>query len=71
MASKRYAGRVARKVSRRAYRGALRMSKRKLARVYATKCGQVAYRATKRLGRKAKLWGRRSRGMRMRRMKRY
>lgn len=53
MASKRRAGRIARKVARKAYRGARRMSKRKLAKVYATKCGQVAFRAArKRRGRK-------------------
>lgn len=48
MASKRKAGRVAKKVARRAYRGGLRMPKKKLAKVYATKCGQSAYRAVKR-----------------------
>lgn len=44
----RKAGKVARKVARKAYRGALRMPKRKLAKVYATKCGQSAWRAVKR-----------------------
>lgn len=61
MASKRYAGRVARKVSRKAFRGALKMPKLKLAKIYATKCGQTAYRAAKTLGGKAKLWGKRRR----------
>lgn len=49
MASRRRAKAIARKVSRKAYRGARRMSKGKLARVYATKCGQVAYRSALRL----------------------
>lgn len=42
------AGRIAKKVARKAYRGARRMSKRKLAKMYATKCGQVAFRSAKR-----------------------
>ena len=58
----RIAGRVARRVARRSYRGARRMSKRKLVRIYATKTGQVAYRAVKRLGsRRARKYGRRMR----------
>lgn len=45
--SKSKAGRVAKRVARKAYRGARRMSKRKLAKMYATKCGQSAYRAVR------------------------
>lgn len=41
------AGRVARKVARKSYRAAKRMPKRKLAKLYATKCGQSAWRAAK------------------------
>jgi len=48
MARKRYAGRIARRVARRSYRGARRMSKRKLAKVYANKMGQVAFRSANR-----------------------
>lgn len=44
---KRFAGKVAKKVARKAFRGAIRMPKRKLAKVYATKCGQSAWRAAK------------------------
>lgn len=47
MASKRRAGKIAKRVARKAYKGALRMPKRKLAKVYATKCGQSAFRAAK------------------------
>lgn len=61
MASKRYAGKVAKKVARKAYRGGIRMPKKKLAKVYATKCGQVAFRAVKKLGRKAKKYGKKRR----------
>lgn len=57
----RLSGRVARRVARKAFRGAIRMPKRKLAKAYATKCGQVAWRATKKLGRRAKRYGRKSR----------
>lgn len=54
----RIAGKVAKKVARRAFRGAMKMPKRKLAKVYATKCGQVANRAVKVLGpRKARKYG--------------
>jgi len=42
------AGRIAARVSRKSYKGALRMPKRKLAKMYATKCGQSAFRAAKR-----------------------
>lgn len=60
MSRKSKAGRVARKVARKSYKGAIRMPKRKLARVYATKCGQSAWRAVKKLGsRRAKRYGRR------------
>lgn len=56
------AGRAAKRVARKAYRGAMRMPKRKLARVYATKCGQVAWRAVKKLGsRRARKYGRKRR----------
>lgn len=61
MARKRYAGKVARRVARKSFRGAMRMPKIKLAKVYATKCGQVAYRAAKTLGSKARLWGKKRR----------
>lgn len=47
-APKRKAGAVAKKIARKAYRGALKMNKRKLAKIYATKCGQVAFRVAKR-----------------------
>lgn len=57
MASARYAGKVAKKVARKSYRGAMRMPKRKLAKMYATKCGQTAFRAAKKLGGKAKRYG--------------
>lgn len=60
--SKRVAGRVARKVARRAYRRGRRMSKRRLAKTYANKCGQVAFRAVRKLGsKKAKRYGRKHR----------
>lgn len=61
------AGRAARIVARKAFRGAMRMSKRRLARAYATKCGQVSWRATRVLGRRAARYGNR-RGMRRGRM---
>lgn len=58
----RSAGRAAKNVARKSFRAAMRMPKRKLARVYATKCGQVAWRATKKLGpRKARRYGRKRR----------
>lgn len=47
MGSRKKAGRVARAVSRKSYRTAMRMSKRKLAKAYATKNGQTAYTAVR------------------------
>lgn len=56
-ATKRYAGRVAKRVARKAFKGALRMPKVKLAKVYATKCGQTTFRAVKKLSKRAKRYG--------------
>lgn len=42
-----YAGSIARRVARKSYRGAMRMPKRRLAKTYATKTGQVAWRSAK------------------------
>ena len=68
----RFAGRVARRVARRSYRGAIRMPKRRLARVYATKTGQVAYRAVRTLGaRRARRYGKSPRYSRRRYSRRY
>lgn len=61
MANKRHAGKVAKKVARKSFRGAMRMPKRKLAKAYATKCGQTAFRAVKKLGNRAKRYGRKRR----------
>ena len=43
----RRAGRIAKRVARKSFRAAVRIPKRKLAKMYATKCGQSAWRATK------------------------
>ena len=45
MANRRYAGRIAGRKARASYRGGMRMSKRRLAKTYATKVGQTTYRA--------------------------
>lgn len=41
---KKYAGRVAKKVARKVYRKAKRMPKRKLAKLYAAKCGKATFK---------------------------
>ena len=52
MANRRKAGKKAAKVARKSYRGALRMPKKKLAKVYATKMGQITYVAVRKSGRR-------------------
>lgn len=44
MGRKRKAGRIARKTARRVYRKAVRMPKRRLAKLYAAKCGKAKWK---------------------------
>lgn len=67
MAKRRLAGKIAKVKARRAYRTALRMPKKKLAKVYATKVGQTTYTVVK----KRKSYGKRTRRMGRRMGRRY
>ena len=44
----RRAGRIAQRVARKTFRAGIRMPKRKLAKMYATKSGQTAFRSASR-----------------------
>jgi len=60
------AGKVAARVSTKAFKGAMKMSKIHLAKVYAQKCGQAAFRAAKN-----RKYGKKKRFSRMKRRMRY
>lgn len=52
MGRKRKAGRVARRVARKVYKKALRMPKRKLAKLYAAKCGKSKFKRVRYAGKR-------------------
>ena len=72
---RKYAGRVARRVSRKTYRGTRKMSIKRLRKTYASKMGKVAYKSALMKRRKKRGLFRRMkssfRRFRMKRRRRY